>query len=287
MKRIILASCLSLLVPSVTHAAPQDKTSIQTLVDAEQRYEQCLSFAGKAPDRGIGMALEWQSDGGGVPARHCEAVGLFTLGEYREAAARFDRIASDARMGRGMPERGGKRLNPASTLISGLYGQAANAWLLAGYYSEAAESIEKAVALAEKGSDQYLEHLIDRARISAADDDYALALEDLQLVLVSMPGRPDVLVMAATAARAGGDVIMASNYLEQALEFQKDYAEALIERGHLHRQIGAPGLARTDWLKVIGLYPDTDAGERARTALEALEVAALKDTDPATADKAN
>ncbi len=246
----------------------------------EARYQNCLTFAARAPDRGIAMALEWKSAGGGIPARHCVAVGLFTLGEYREAAARFDAIADDARMGRGMPLSGSKRITAGSALVSDLFSQAANAWLLAGYLTEAEESNSKAVALAPKGSDQYYEHIIDRARISAADEDYALALEDLRLVLSAMPDRTDIQVLAATASRALGDVTSAANYLEKALALEPSNPVALVARGRLFRQIGSPNLARADWLKVMLENADTDIADEARAALEAMEIALMADKEP-------
>lgn len=244
--------------------------------NAEVRYAECMDFAVSAPDRGIGLALAWQSEGGGVPARHCEAVGLFHLKEYKESAARLDKIAEDARRGADMPLRGYERVVASSALAASIYTQSANAWLLAGSYSEASDAIEKALALAPDESAQWLEILIDRARISAADDDYELALEDLQKILLYTPNRVDVLLLAASAARLLSKPDEAAKLLERALARSPNNPDVLIERGMLYQSLGQDALARSDWLKVVRDNPETIVGERARAALEAMEVAKIE-----------
>jgi len=273
------------LMPAVSPAFSQDNAdadkqeAIRRIApeNAEIRYSECLDFAVSAPDRGIGLALAWQSEGGGVPARHCEAVGLFHLKEYKESAVRLDKIAEDARRGADMPLRGFERIVASSALAAGIYTQSANAWLLAGSYSEASQAIESALALVPKESGQWLEILIDRARISAADDDYELAFEDLQTVLVYEPFRVDVLLLAASAGRLIAQPGKAAQLLERALEKSPNNPDVLIERGLLYQSLKQPDLARSDWLRVARDHPETIVGERARAALEAMEVAGIKE----------
>ena len=168
----------------------------------EERYRDCVTMIDRSPDKAINLALEWQASGGGVPARHCEALGLFHLQEYAEAAARLMKIAEDMRVGKGMPVRGNQRMVANATLLADMYGQAANAWLLAGEIVRAEDAIELALAVVPPDPPQQRsELLVDRARIAAADHDYEYALQDLEAVLAADKNRTDILVLIASAAR--------------------------------------------------------------------------------------
>ena len=91
---IIVIATLSILVHPGAFA--QEPTEIS-------RYEDCMGLAIDKPAEALNIALLWQENAGGAPARHCEAISLFNLAEYGEAGARFELIAEDIRVGRGMP----------------------------------------------------------------------------------------------------------------------------------------------------------------------------------------
>ncbi|MBL4791176.1 MAG: hypothetical protein JKY60_19720 [Kordiimonadaceae bacterium] len=238
----------------------------------ENRYRDCMNLAARSPDKAINNALVWKNEGGGVPARHCEAVGLFHMGEYEEAAARMELIASDMRTGKGMPVSEGKRLVASSSMMADMYGQAAKAWLEAGEIIRAEGAIDQALGLAAQESPQALDLLVDRARIAAADEDYHLALTDLETVKRLDAGRKDILVLIASAARGIGDFNKALSALDIFQEVYPENTAGHLERANLMDVQGFSALARQSWLKVLAVTefgPDADA---ARANLERTDV---------------
>ncbi len=244
----------------------------QSTSGEEDRYEACIRVAEQAPDRGINKALEWQLQGGGVPARHCEALGLFFAGEFAEAAIRLEGIAEDMRIGRGMPVRGDERTTASAGMLADTFRQAANAWLRGREFERAEAAIGQALAIVPENT--ALEHSIreDRAYIAAAEGDFTLALEELDFVYRSNRDRTDLLLFIASAARALEDYERAEVALDQYLEVYPEDASAYLELGNLKDAQGDQPAARQAWLKVLSLGevgPDADA---ARVNLERIDV---------------
>ncbi|TNE61492.1 MAG: tetratricopeptide repeat protein [Alphaproteobacteria bacterium] len=261
------------LVASALLAGPT-RAADDSLQADEKRYSDCIDLAERAPDKGINMALVWQGQGGGVPARHCEALGLYHMGEYAEAAIRLVKIAEDMRVGKGMPVKGDKRLVADAPMLADMYDQAANAWLMAGETIRAEDAIMLALAVVPTGSAQERELLIDRARVAAADQDFTMALSDLKKVLAEDPGRKDILVLVASAARGVGQYAEASAALQAYMEAFPDEPSAYLELGNLNHALGNIEDARKAWLKVLLITetgPDADA---ARDNLEKLDLKA-------------
>lgn len=243
------------------------------VIKEEDRYAACMDLADRSPDKGINMALEWIADGGGVPARHCEAYGLVKLGEHAEAAARLIKIAEDMRLGRDMPIRMGKRIVASAPMLADMYGQAANAWLLAGELVRAESAIDLALTLAPKNTPQENELVLDRARIAAADEDFELALSDLDRVLKGDPGRKDILVLVASAARGLNRFDRAEAALSEYLSVFPNSATGYLELGNLRHAEGKVDEARKAWLQVLMLE---ESGKNATAARLNIEKTALK-----------
>ena len=238
----------------------------------EDRYARCIQTAERAPDRGINLALEWQLDGGGVPARHCEALGLFYAGEYSEAAGRLESIAEDMRIGRDMPIRDNERTTANARMLANTYRQAANAWLQGSELVRAEAAISQAMALVPLNTSLELSIREDRAYIAAAEGDYQLAFDDLNHVFRANRQRSDLLLFMASAARALENFEQADTLLGQFIEKHPDTASAYLELGNLRDAQGNIGQARSAWLKVLsiaGSGPDADA---ARANLERIDV---------------
>ena len=60
--------------------------------------------------------------------------------------------------------------------------------------------------------------------------------------------------------------------IEAALILEPDALEALLERGILFRLAENKDAARADWLKVLELDPDGEAGRLARANIEKMDV---------------
>jgi len=245
-------------------------------VAEEVRYGNCIDTAAQAPDKAINLALVWQNEGGGVPARHCEALGLFHLHEYNEAAVRLEAIAKDMRVGRDMPVRLGKRIVATADMLADMYGQAANAWLLGGELSRAGTAVDTALSLAVNGSPQELDLLVDRARIAAAEEDFILALSDLERVQKFDPGRKDILVLVAAAARGSKDYAKALAALDGFQSVYPDRTAGYLERGNLLDVLGQKQEARQNWLKLLQLAEVGADADAARANLERLDMDTAK-----------
>ncbi len=266
MKQSVITSFICAAILSVTSSAVYAQEA------EEKRYDRCLEMADRTPDKAINMALVWQGEGGGVPARHCEAVGLFGHGEFAEAGIRLERIAEDMRIGKDMPIRRGQRITATAEMLADMYGQAANAWLFADETVNAEAAINTALSLATENSLQYANLLLDKAQIFAADGSFSEALGLIEQVIIIDGERKDILIFAASSARASDNYIKAQQYLD---EYQKLFPEASIgylERGNLEDAMGQFELARKSWLKVIELDPEGIDAEAARANLERLDL---------------
>ncbi len=237
------------------------------------KYEKCLMLAEAAPDRGINMALEWQLVNGGVPAKHCEAVGLFFAREYSEAAARLEGIAEDMRIGRGMPVRGDERATASAAMLADTYGQAANAWLLGGELVRAESAIIQALSIVPEHSTLERELRIDRARIAAADEDFTLALSELEAVWAVDRNRLDILILLASAARGIENYERAASALKTYMATYPDDPAGFLELGNLKDAEGDKPAARQAWLKVLALSETGSDADAARANLERIDVA--------------
>lgn len=245
--------------------------------DQQDRYSVCLDLVEKAPDKGINEALVWQLEGGGVPARHCEALGLFYAGEYSEAAVRLEGIAEDMRIGRGMPVRGDKRATATASMLADTYGQAAKAWLLDGEVVRAEASIGQALALVPRHSTLERSLKVIRARIAAAEEDFDLALSELEAVLRVEPRRTELLLFIAAAARGTEDYVKAQRSLDSYLAQHPDNPSAFLELGNLKDAMGDLDAARQAWLKVLSLEETGPNAEAALTNIERVDVQKDKD----------
>ncbi len=241
---------------------------------AEDHYNSCMALAEINPDKGINMALAWLSDGGGVPARHCEATGLFYIGEYNEAAARFEKLADDMRRGRDMPIDGDKRVVAKAPLLADIYHQAASAWILGGEVVRAETAIDTALSLAVSGGYLYQQYQVTRAQIAGADSDFSLAYDDLHAVLKSDPGRRDILLFLASAARNLNKLEEADTHLARYLETAPYDAAAYLELGNLRDQQGDKVAANKAWLRVLRLEK---SGPNHRAATHNIERAVAGD----------
>ncbi len=272
-KKSVSANSMAISIAILMLAASPDNAYAQpNEQEDEQRYARCVDTAQRAPDRGINQALVWQLDGGGVPARHCEALGLFFAGEYAESAIRLEGIAEDMRIGRGMPVRGDERTTATASMLADTYRQAANAWLRGSELERAESAIEQALAIVPENTALQLSIREDRAYIAAAAEDFLLALEDLDLVYRSDRKRTDLLLFIASAARALGEHDRAESALTQYLDAFPDDPSAYLELGNLKDAVGNAEQARAAWVKVLTLVqsgPDADA---ARANIERLDV---------------
>ncbi len=226
------------------------------------RYNRCLSLVNTNPDVALSESGAWSRSGGGVPAEHCASLALVGLRRYAEAGPRLDALA------RGKDTPAGLR--------AALFGQAGNAFMLAGDGAHAVASLSAALTLTANDPDLFA----DLARAQAMQKKWNEVVLDLNAALALAPRRPDLLVLRASAHRALKQLPSAHDDLTAALALKRD-AGALVERGLLRRELGDIGGARADFRAALAANPTPAIAAEAREELEV-----LADDAPAQATKA-
>lgn len=219
-----------------------------------RKYADCMSLARSQPRKAIGIAAQWERDGGEDGARHCAAVALLNSGEYEEAARRIETIAATTR-------RSGK------SLIAELLAQAGQAWLIAGKTTEALSAQTRAIKLAGPQT----ELLIDRAITLASVGEYWEAIDDLNAVLDKDARRVDALILRATAWRKLKNIDLAVDDIARAVTLAPANTDALLERGNISLARGDSAGAVADWRRVIAIDANSPAADAARENLAKLK----------------
>ena len=181
-------------------------------IDPQREYAQCMAEARARPSAGWDRALRLLGLGGGEAARHCQAVALIGLGQPGEAARRLEALAQEVRA--------------ESAFRAELFGQAGQAYLLAGNATQAEAVLTAAIKL----DPDDIELRLDRGLARASRGDFKGAVEDLSAVLAKDARKVDALVFRASAYRQLGDTERASADLVSALSLFPAHPEALLER---------------------------------------------------------
>jgi tetratricopeptide (TPR) repeat protein len=218
------------------------------------RYEWCIKLAKSSPSDGWEAALAWTGEGGGDPARHCAAVALIGLKQYKQAGERLEELAQGS-----MADK---------EVRAGMLAQAGQAWLLADNVDRAYADQTTALQLMPGTPDL----LIDRAESLALSKNWKEAVADLNQALAASPNRVDALVYRATAERFLGDLGAASVDAAKAIALDAKAEDAWLESGVIKRLKGDDAGARRDWLHVLELAPNSPSAQAARENLERFDV---------------
>ena len=216
-------------------------------------YDRCLDRLDTDPADAAAFADAWEATGGGEGATHCHALALVAQGAMAEGAQRLQSLAA-----------GSRAPAPARAAV---FGQAAQAWLMAGDAGRSFAAATLGLLLAPDDA----ELLIARANAAANMERYHEAVDDLNRALDPDPRRVDALVLRGAAWRFLGHLDLAQDDVDRALAAAPDSPEALLERGILRQRRGDPAGARADWQRAADLAPDTPAGELAQQNLALLD----------------
>ena len=216
-------------------------------------YDRCLATLREDPGGAAAFADAWEATGGGEGAVHCRALALISLGQADAGADLLERLAQSSRA-------------PALARAS-IFGQAGQAWLLAGDANRAFGAATLALTLSPDDPDL----LIDRSIASANLERYHDAIDDLGSALDLDPRRADALVFRAAAWRYLNQLELAQDDIDRAITVDPERPEALLERGILRQQRGDAAGARRDWQQAVALAPDTATGDLAQQNLALLE----------------
>ncbi|MBN8890704.1 MAG: hypothetical protein BGP12_03835 [Rhodospirillales bacterium 70-18] len=221
-------------------------------------YERCLALLSTDPAGAAAMAEAWQARHGGEGATHCLGLSRVAGGEPAVGGAILQALAEAS------------HAPPAARAI--LFGQAAQAWMMAGQPDRATQAATSALAL----SPQDPELLMDRATAGMALGRFRAAAADLSEALATDPRRADALVMRGTALRHLGRLDAARDDIARALAAEPDNPEALLERGILRQRGHDAAGARADWQRIIALTPDSPTADLAEQNLALLEAGPVR-----------
>ncbi len=248
-RRALAAGLIALIAISMSPSAGE---AVGLRITRE--YATCMRLARVSPPEGFESALAWGDAGGGAAAKHCAAVALFSLGQYSEAAERFETLAQT------LPDEPAVRAK--------LLAQSGQAWHRAGKIDLAFAMHSAALELAPRAP----EIRVDRAMVLAERGQYWKAIDDLNTALEVDRNLVEALVLRASAYRYVDVLDLAYQDVARALELSPQYPEALLERGIIFRLQGRNEGARQDWVALIRLYEGTPAADVAQRNLEKLDV---------------
>ena len=217
------------------------------------QYESCLAMLPTDPEGAQALAETWQTAGGGDAADHCLALARIELGDPADGATLLEKIGADS--------------HGAAVARASIYGQATQAWLMAGDSSRAFAAATLALSLSSDDPDL----LFDRSVAAGSLERWQDAVDDLTHALDLDPRRPDAMVLRGSAWRHLGKLDLAADDIAHALTMDPQNAEGLLERGIIRQRRNDAAGARTDWEQAIALAPDSPTADLAQQNLALLE----------------
>jgi tetratricopeptide (TPR) repeat protein len=222
--------------------------------DQAQEYSDCMTLARRVPAQAYNEATAWQKRGGGSAAGHCAAVALIGLWRYAPAAQSLEKLAAGEAKTR-------------KDLAAGLYGQAAQAWILAGDNKHALKDQNTALKLVPVDVDL----LTDRGVTLASTGKYWEAIDDFNKAHDLARDRADILTYRASAYRLVQSLDLARDDIAEAIRLQPKSPDAYLERGIIRRLGNDIAGAREDWQRVMTLAPGTPSADAAANNLQQLD----------------
>ncbi|TPE62863.1 hypothetical protein FJQ54_04905 [Sandaracinobacter neustonicus] len=220
-----------------------------------KRYDGCVRAIPTDAAKAEEFAVQWQGMGGGLPARHCQALAQLQQGKNAAAALTLAKAAQAAEAQK-------------SPMAADFWGQAGNAALLAGDARGAVAHFSSGiVAAGEFAPVRTANLLIDRARANTELKELKSARADLDKATSLAPTEPTGWLLSATLARRQDDLARARTDIAKAAELAPKDADVQFEQGAILAASGDIPGARKLWGQVVQQSPGTDAATLAARAL--------------------
>lgn len=216
-------------------------------------YDHCLSMLASDPEGANAYAEAWEATGGGEGAVHCHGLAQIALGNAQTGAEIMQNLANTS--------------HDANAARASLFGQAGQAWMIAGDTNRAYAAATLALSLDPDDPDL----LVDHAVAAATLEHHQEAVQDLDRALEIEPRRADALVYRGAAERHLDHLDLAQDDIDRALALDPDNADALLERGIVRQRQGDDAGARADWERAMALAPNTATSDLAEQNLALLE----------------
>ncbi|MFA7439871.1 MAG: tetratricopeptide repeat protein [Sphingomonadaceae bacterium] len=237
-----------------TMAGAQPTASPDSPTDMH-RYRGCIAAIPTNAREAEDFAIQWRARGGGLPARHCQAMAQLEQERFAEASATLVEAARAAEVEK-------------SPLAADFWGQAGNAAILAGDNKMALTYLDTAIAQAGNFSPVRTAGFhIDRARVHAEGNNLDASRVDLDKALELAPEDPLAWTLSAALARRAGDPGRATRDIARASELAPSDPDVVFEQGNIAAANGDVPAARRVWQQVVKAAPLTEAAELAKKAL--------------------
>ena len=237
--------------------APAQPPTPPIQLDDAQRFAACTTLVDTDPVRALDQAGAWRVNGGGLLARHCEALAYVAQKRWVPAATAFENAARDAEV-----KGDGRSAN--------FWVQAGNAALAGNDPPRARTAFDAALARGQAAGTELGEIYLDRARARFALNDKKGARDDIDAALKLVPADPLAWLLSATLARQSGDLARAATDIGEALIRSPDDAQVALEAGNIAILSGRDEAARTAWTAAAKTAPGSPAGKAAADALARL-----------------
>ncbi|MBS3961653.1 MAG: hypothetical protein KGZ61_07475 [Sandarakinorhabdus sp.] len=224
-----------------------------------KRYEGCVRAIPTDAAKADQFALEWQGMGGGLPARHCQALAQLHLKQFAAAASTLVKAAQLAEAQK-------------SPFAADFWGQAGNAALLAGDIKGAIGHFTTAITQAgEFAPRRTADLLIDRARANTELNNIPAARADIDRALTLNRDDPIVWMLSAALARRENNMARASHEISRASTLAPSDPDIMFEQGNIAAATADLETARKVWAMTVRAAPGTPAAELAAKALAAAQ----------------
>lgn len=251
----ILPRLLLLAAAATTLAATAARAETYDPKLDRQRYEGCVRALEVDAVKAEQFAVEWQARGGGLPARHCQALAQLHRGQYAAAAQTLVKAAEAAETAK-------------SPMAADFWGQAGNAAFLAGDSKGAVAHFTTAItAVPDAVPARRAALLIDRARAETDLGDLVAARADLDKALALSNDEPLAWMLSAALARRQGDMLRASHDISRASAMAPTDPDIMFEQGNIAFANHDEATARLVWQRVIQAAPGSEAASLAAKTL--------------------
>lgn len=221
-----------------------------------KRYDGCVRAIPTDAAKAEQFALEWQGMGGGLPARHCQALAQLHRGQFAAAASTLVKAAQIAEAEK-------------SPLAADFWGQAGNAAMLAGDSRGAIGHFTTAITQAgEFAPLRTANLLVDRARANTELGNIPAARADIDKALTLNRDDPIAWMLSAALARRENNMARATQEISRASTLAPSDPDIMFEQGNIAAANGDMEAARKVWAMTVKAAPGTPAAELAGKALQ-------------------
>ncbi len=219
-----------------------------------RKYNDCIELVKEDHEEALAVSRKWYIEGGGVAAQHCEALAVYEMQNFEDAAALFEQIASKVAKGEGVSEFAEKNKKVLALQLNYLAGVA---WRTAGHLDRSYNALS--ASLAELGENSVYAYgvYLERGLVQFSLEDYDSAVADFTSALDINAEKIDAFLYRAESFRKLKEHIKARLDLNAALAIEPNQPDLLFESGVNYRMQRNDEKALSEWEKLIAKYPDT------------------------------